>query len=275
MILAAEMMQKNLPRQFVDEWVDWHDYAGFDKLYLFDHFSDEKLVYDHPKVEVFHADKKLIESHPHCNDANFKYFAMTWWWDHLIRHEEWDWMAFIDSDEFIVTPHNNLKNTIDMLEADAISLNWKNFGPADYEKDPEKTLLAYDKFLHHHATKVLASKDSLIPDYSDVMNCHLPPLKKESKLVNSSGREIPNDKCYSYEESYAKGLVSWDNIWINHYHLRSREDWFRKQKSMEKTNKDEMPWYWDEEHFESCKKTTDTDTTMIQHALKMYRAKDG
>ena len=131
--------------------------------------------------------------------------------------------------------------------------------------------MAYDKFLYHHATKVIASKDSLNSDHLDVMNCHLPPLKKEAKLVNSIGRKLPN-RCYTYDEGYKEGMASWDNIWINHYHLRSREDWYRKQKSMEDT-KSEMPWYWEEEHFEGCKRTTDTDTTAIQHAIKMAQCR--
>ncbi len=257
MILAAEMMYKDLPMKFIKEWVDWHSYLGFDKLFILDHFSKEKLVYDHPKVQVFHADKEKIQAYPNCPDARYKYFAMSWWWDHLINYEEWDWMAFIDSDEFIMHPAKD--SLRDLLKGDAMMLHWKNFGPGEYETDPERTLFAYAECLHHHASKVMAKKSALIPNFNDVQNCHLPALKPKAKLVTSSGKEIPH-KCPSYES----GAADWSHLWINHYHLRSREDWFRKQKSMEST-KDEMPWYWDEEHFEGCKVTSHVDMTALGH----------
>ncbi len=266
MILAAEMMQKDLPMKFIKEWVEWHDYLGFDKLYLFDHFSKDKLEYDHPKVQVFHADKKLIEAYPHCPDANYKYYAMSWWWDYLINNEEWDWMAFIDSDEFVMLPAGDcIKDALTATGGDAVALNWKNFGPADYEHDPEDTLLSYDKFAKHHAIKVVAKKESLVSDHNNVMNCHLPPLKADVKFVNPRGKELEH-KCYDFDEAYQKGLGDWEHIWINHYHLRSREDWLRKQQSMESTNKSEMPWYWDEEHFQGCiRNATEIDTTAKEH----------
>ena len=261
MILAAEMMYKDLPMKFIREWVEWHSYLGFDRLFILDHFSKERLVYDHPKVQVFHADKEKIEAYPHCKDAKYKYFAMSWWWDHLINYEEWDWMAFIDSDEFVMLPQRfSLKNTLLSTEGDAVALNWKNFGPADYEKDPPgRSLFAYEECLHHHSTKVIAKKSALVKHYNDVQNCHMPALKKQAKLVSSSGKELKHE-CYSLES----GLADWDNIWINHYHLRSREDWHRKQEAMKDT-KDEMPWYWEEEHFQGCRETSHVDRTAFGH----------
>lgn len=269
MIYAAEMMQKNLPLRFIAEWVEWHDYIGFDKLYVLDHFSEKRLEYSHPKLKIFHATSHLDEMNrfPNIGSPQFKYNAMSWWWQYLINYERWDWMAFIDSDEFVMFDKgNSLPN---LLKGDAVALNWKNFGPDDYEKDPDNTLKSYTKCSRHHATKVIAKKSALVADHDDVQNCHLPALKPEAVFVNSSGRELPH-RPYTADEAYHQGFSSWDDIWINHYHLRSREDWFRKQKSMVSTNKSEMPWYWEEEHFQGCRKAAEIDTTAIEHDTKDY-----
>lgn len=256
--LAAEMMYKDLPRKFIDEWVSWHDYLGFDKLFILDHFSKEPLIYDHPKVSIFHASSHLDDIKPFGN-PEYKYITMSWWWEHLRSGEAWDWMAFIDSDEFVMIPYgDNVKEVIENTGGDAVFLNWKNFGPEDYEKDPDNTLFSYDRFIYHHATKVIARKDALV-QHLDIQNCHLPKLNGKAKLVTSGGQEIKHE-CYDVGD----GKACWDNLWLNHYHLRSREDWYRKQKSMEHI-KDEMPWYWEEGHFEACQKTASVDRTVFDH----------
>lgn len=104
---------------YLQEWTDWHLSIGFDEIILGLNDWETK---DYPdqrngKVKIFPVEgtRKQLPFYNFCVDT---------------FHEDYDWIGFIDIDEFIcLKKHSNIKDLFaDYAAFPVLALNWKLFG---------------------------------------------------------------------------------------------------------------------------------------------------
>ncbi|MBR4153677.1 MAG: glycosyltransferase family 2 protein [Selenomonadaceae bacterium] len=210
---------------YLKEWLDYHLLAGVDHFYLYDNESpDNQAEVAKPYVEAglvdyFRAPGKVMQIFVY-NDAvkRFKFQSR--------------YMAFIDGDEFIYPKTN--QGIADVVEeillpnenAAALAVNWQIFGSNNLETaDYSRGVL--ERFTRR------APSDWTPDGYG---NAHVKTIlnpRKVDFLYN------PHFAVY-FEEFYAvneiggvvKGPfnnpVTVDRIAINHYYIKSREEYAKK-----------------------------------------------
>lgn len=100
---------------YLKEWLDYNEKLGFDKVLMFQ--NDWTTDLEHPILEKHICNGRSIQV-PLYNQV-------------LNDNTEYDWLAFIDCDEFIVLKkHNNIKELIEEYKdkTNVIGLNWYFFG---------------------------------------------------------------------------------------------------------------------------------------------------
>jgi hypothetical protein len=100
---------------YIEEWIDYHKKIGFDTIFIYQNdwvctTEDNNIV----KI-VFNGESKQISAY---NDFIQKY------------HQEYQWAAFFDVDEFLVLKkHNTIKDFLfDYQTLNSIGVNWVFFG---------------------------------------------------------------------------------------------------------------------------------------------------
>jgi len=137
-----------------------------------------------------------------------------------------DWLAFIDLDEFLVTPrHASIQAFLaEYGHLGAIAVNWKMFGSAGKRKrEPgfvteRFTRCAKQHSPANHAIKLLARTDTI-----DVPRVHtalfVPGTVYQTVLGEPIGEHVGRSE-----------RVTHDIIRVNHYFTRSLEEWEEKER---------------------------------------------
>ena len=133
-VLCAILRTEN---RYLAEWLDYHLNLGFDHIYLCDNAQEgeeraEEIVNADPKY------KDVVTVFPYYNLTGQQVKAYTDCYRERGLH--FDWMAFIDIDEFItfspLSKYSNVKQFIkDRNNADEILLNWMTYGDNGYVRD--------------------------------------------------------------------------------------------------------------------------------------------
>lgn len=124
--------------RFIHEWLAHHLAVGFDRMVVYDHEStDETSALLDAAAQI--APVTRIPWSPPSNQSP----QISAYNDALRRlHGQYDWLAFLDLDEFLVIrkPDLDLKSFLDSVDADvgAVGVNWLTFGSGgrldtDYE----------------------------------------------------------------------------------------------------------------------------------------------
>jgi glycosyltransferase involved in cell wall biosynthesis len=219
MRLAACLIVKN-EESSIAEWMAYHLAIGFGTLLIFDNGSTDRTA------EIIaccarHADVRRI------GWAVSAPTYQTMAYDFAVRHfgAEFDWMAFIDSDEFIVPLiHDTMPAFLDSLpDAPAVALNWAMFGSSGHVARP--CGLVIENFTRR-------SEDSFGP------NQHVKSVVRPGSVVRSANAhyfEVRGDYIGPRGEQFrwARDGIGeqspvFDTIQINHYFVKSRDDWAKK-----------------------------------------------
>lgn len=129
-------------RPFLDEWLLYHRLIGVDRIFVYD---DDPV----PNLQGFlrpHDDYATVvrwyESHPPRKRGHQQVAAYR----HALAHflPDFEWVAFIDLDEFIVIErHENLGEFLNSLgDAPAVALHWHRFGHCGHYEDPKGLVTA-------------------------------------------------------------------------------------------------------------------------------------
>lgn len=188
---------------YLKEWLDYNQKLGFDKIIMYQ--NDWRTDLEHPVLEKYICDGSSIQV-PLYNHV-------------LQDNTEYDWLAFIDCDEFIVLKkHNNIKELIEEYShrTNVIGLNWTFFG---------------------NMGKLSREGDSL-----------LKPFKMRNKgsdqhikvLVNARSGErmqLPHNTLGPAMDTNGNRFIGpfnpngpMDVAYINHYHNKTKEDWILRCK---------------------------------------------
>ena len=198
------------------EWIAYHLAIGFDHIVLFNNDSRDGGA-EHVAQSIFAPFITLIDwpERPGQMTA-YQYFA-----DHLAK--SFEWVAFIDIDEFVhPLEHTSIREVLPTFaDASCVQIQWLTFGSSGHVARPSAlTLEAYDMRLPEYDlrcgwVKSLARGDDLVGMTDEV---HM--MEVTGRMCNTRGETVKPTgvlpRCH-------------DVMTLNHYYTRSKEDWSVKR----------------------------------------------
>lgn len=209
------------------EWISYHQLQGVSKFYIAENDSADRtpelLTALHRLGVVEYIPFKTIEGAP----AQLRAYS------HILEqfNRDFDWIAFIDADEFIrpATSGANFSEFLGMLDTGtvgAVALNWAIYGSSGLEEfDPELTiarftLRAEEKYVQNHHYKSVVSSGASPAQPQNPHNFRLP---RGLRLVHPDGSVV---KKHPLHGNGLSRRIVWHDFRLNHYSVRSRAEFF-------------------------------------------------
>jgi hypothetical protein len=213
--IAACIMHKNDLDALVEN-IEYHKLLGFDKIIIYDNKSDIDISVlskmDNVILREWRDEK--IGSQARCYNNCINEFK-----DHF------KWIAFIDTDEFIVL--NNGETCIKKFIKDyetygGLGINWKCFGSSGHVKKQKSIINSYIHYKENKHIKSIVNTEYVIESSG---NPHSFKYKKGYYCVNELFEKINSEHSNAFNSppTYLK-------VQINHYITRSWEDFEEKVK---------------------------------------------
>jgi glycosyltransferase involved in cell wall biosynthesis len=137
MKIAACLIVRNEVRD-IDEWIAHHALAGFDTQIIFDNGSTDGTA------ERIHTAARHYDIRFH-NWVNRSKQAQTLAYEAACEayKQEFDWIAFLDSDEFLITPNGESAAAllVRFENWSAVGLNWAVYGSNGHTDAPPGLVL--------------------------------------------------------------------------------------------------------------------------------------
>ena len=242
---------------YLKEWIDYHLLAGVNHFYLYNNGSTDN--YD--EIVKPYVEKGLVTSINYPGEALYftRYYDAVFKYRFLCRY-----MAFIDGDEFIFPQNNKTIGEVvdeiltDIPEAGGLAINWQFYG-SNYQDKADYTRGVLERFTRR------ALKNSA-------------PIINGSPNGNAVVKNIVNPRCVKYfgcphNISYFLGRngvnsdgkpvyrmynapVLHDKIVINHYHTKSREEYFLRKSGGDSLY---VVCQYDIDHFDECQRSSNEE----------------
>jgi hypothetical protein len=202
---------------FFREWIEFHRLVGVERFFLYDNLSRD----EHLDVLGPYIDEGIVVRH----EWPIRVKPQLPCFEDCVRthREDARWIAFIDPDEFLFSPTGASVAELlrDYEEAPAVGANWCIFGSSGHETNPdglviENYLIRGDDSFHAH------KHVKLIADPSRVVRCataHQFEYTDGALAVDENKQ--PLEFGWTEEPSFSK-------LRVNHYLVKSRDDWRRK-----------------------------------------------
>ena len=206
---------------YLEEWLEYNNKLGFDKIILYQ--NDWRTDIEKPYLQKEVCDGRNVQV-PLYNNV-------------LHHNTEYDWIAFIDCDEFIVLKkHNNIKELIEEYKehTNVISLNW---------------------FIHGNMGLVNRDCNSLLkmfPKRNINIDQHIKVIvnaRSGERMMlphNTHGLAMGTDMKRFHGPFNPNGPS--DVAYISHIHNKTKEDWMiRVERGRIDCNIQHDPNRWDNE----------------------------
>jgi len=244
--------------RYVVEWLTYHWLIGFESFLIFLHECRDE------------TEDKIASLPFHVNTARVSGGDLGWELKNRVYSEglskaKTTWSVCLDIDEFLFLPQNS--NISDLLEAsrfqnvDSIAIHQNIFGSCGHEKSPYG--LVIDNYNLRNADDVV-DHDTAYPRYiepQDLFKTVKPIVRTKSVVkVQDSHRILckrpPVDEVGEQFKQYNfKRKI--ENIRLNHYFTKSKEDWQFKRSRARLSGSKAYPDYWFE--YFSSQKTMDNE----------------
>jgi hypothetical protein len=222
---------------FLAEWIDFHLGAGVEHFYFYDNFSAD----NYSTVLQPYIDRKIVTliSWPVVSGQKSAYS------DAVNRFKKQSrWMAFIDMDEFLLSPLDQDVRRIlqDYEQYSAVAVNWVNYGSSGLIESPKQPV-TYAYLLRGELDVVVPYPNLLKSPRSD------PALLQNYRPLNTHIKTIANPLAVAgcsnphylkYTQGFAvseqgspvrgawSDTVSVKRLRLSHYWSKSREDMAQK-----------------------------------------------
>lgn len=203
---------------FLDEWLFYHRLLGVDHFFLYDDdpcfplnsFLKHHIAY--VTIINWHGQDKNI---PGKSNQTKAYEHAT-----LNYIKEYEWVAFIDGDEFIVLPawEDNMTKFLDEFDnAHSVSLNWHVFGHNGYYEYPEGLITAsLTRRMNIPSSNIKTiSRTKNILSIDSAHFCRL----RSGQRVDTNHKRYTDDDMYEGKSARAH---------INHYQCRCFKHWMAR-----------------------------------------------
>lgn len=206
------------------EWFAFHSHFGVNHFYFFAHKCKDDT--DHKILEL--QRKYDIRAFKVADETERPQLAAYKWAYENFNHE-FDWIAFIDGDEFLFPANlGNLKNTLEefnYLNLSALGVYWRCFGSSGHINEPAGLMI--ENYLHRAPDEFESNKHikSLVRGrqgrYFDIIsNAHL------FATINGTYDE----KLRTITHGLTDHIPTFEKFIINHYAVQSREFYLKFKK---------------------------------------------
>ncbi|MDI2113493.1 glycosyltransferase family 2 protein [Commensalibacter nepenthis] len=206
-------------------WIAWYQALGVDKLFIFDDYSTDGTF------EIIQAAAQIY---------NIQYFRTdpvqqpNFYWRQRdsfmsaveIAKEEYDWIGFLDADEYVyLNSFDNLADFLDQFpDADGIAINWCIYGNSNKIIRPRGVTV--EVFLEH--------SDIFFGDNQQVKS-FIRPEKLGSHYLNPHQYDIDLSRYVDVKGNVIEWRgcnkdVEWEGAKVMHYICRSMEQYIGRIK---------------------------------------------
>lgn len=224
-------------REYLLEWVAWHQSQGVEKFIIYDNESDDgtlellKELDKHSIIDLYsirRGEKAQIKAYERIlSDYN----------------DSAELVTFIDADEFLMPQgEDQAVETIYALFSDknvgALAINWRIYGTSGHIKQTDGlvvdrfTMAALDNHVRNHYIKSVYR-----PDIVKDVFCHRAVLKKGWRYINTEASEVDfatlDGGVIPIKSGGTSGMtcrVCSSGLRVNHYAIKSQEEFIKKKK---------------------------------------------
>ena len=203
---------------YFKEWIEWHLSQGVDRFYIYDNESTDET-------------RRILEPYIQRGIVVYKYWAghrrQLAAYDDCLEHYRFTsrWIAFIDLDELIVPIKDaSIPAFLSRFESFAgVEINWLIYGSNGLRQKTSGTMM--ERFTRHakpehRLNRIVKTIVDPRRVYS-MIGCH-EAAKISGYIADSHGQPV--------EHNFRKRTAQHDVIRINHYAVRSFEEFEEKQK---------------------------------------------
>ena len=214
--------------RYIVEWIAYHRVIGFDSILIYDNHSTDAL----PAICRALAAAGVITYVPWPDPLDsLEHGPQVYAYQHAARHLDADWLCCLDADEFLTL---ETAATVQTLIADAgrdrmpIALNWRNFGSGGaIHAVPGLVMERFQRCgtpasVANINVKTLGPMSAVRAGAS--VHIHGWPLAGGQHYVNATGARV------EVEGSTWLKPPRWRGAWINHYIVKSLEEFEEKQR---------------------------------------------
>lgn len=217
----------------IQEWIAFHAIAGFDSQIIFDNGSTDGTAY-RIQAAAKHSDVRFHDWQNHSRDSQTLAYEAAC----AAYRLEFDWIAFVDSDEFFITTDEQPVNQwLGRFEGwSAIAINWAVYGSGGHEDFP--TGLVTQSFTHRAGNDFFPARHvkSVVRPRLAVRcaNPHYFEMREDldGHYCDTHGKymlwlrapETPGGVL----RGVSRALPDYSVARINHYFTRSRAHWRAK-----------------------------------------------
>lgn len=207
---------------YIREWIEHYKQIGFDHIFLYDNNDLEGECFE--EVIQDYIDSGFVSI---TNFRGKKICQMEAYNDCYSKHSEYDWIAFFDCDEFLQIENNfllkgNVKRFLSQSifkDQDIIKINWKTYTDSGIlSPKGDYSIKKFTEFIedryhvdNRHVKCILKTNRNL----KFIDSVHI--AKGSDKICNVFGKK----EIYS---NLNKGQAIWVRAWINHYRLKTIEE---------------------------------------------------
>lgn len=217
-------------KPYILEWLSHHGLIGITDFYIADNISTDGSS---ELLESLHHDGIITRlawpTLPGTKPQLPAYEKLA----ELARNDGVDWALFIDADEFISLDedlHSIQSAIMKILQYDnniaGVTINWATYGSSRLIINSESDVLCNFEFRFKKDSNINRHYKSMIKLDSFVSSGNTPhefKIISTSKYVNTAGQaHIP-------PLSGLSNTVTWENIKINHYMIKSRAEYVSKK----------------------------------------------
>lgn len=202
--------------KYITEWIYYHLNLGFNNIYIYDTSQNFSL-----KDTTINLDNRVTLFHKPLNGRNFNQVQTENMTEFINSHKHLHkWCALIDLDEFIVLKQHDNINTFlkEKLIDGAIGINWVFFGNNSHAKYINEPVI--NRFTR--CSNTIDRHIKCIVNMNDVKSYNNPHYPK---LIKGKQR---NEKGKIYESGPWQNDSSNDYIQINHYLIKSLEEYYKR-----------------------------------------------
>ena len=210
---------------YIDEWIRYHVLAGVRHFYIYDNGSSDSTA---ARARAHNRGGVVVIVHPWVLKASAGQYAVypqsaAYAHAALCYGHKHRWMAFIDTDEFIVPrQHKTIIEALDCLgEHSNISLFWSQFGHCGHVTKPSEPC-AFAYMLRHQPDVLQFYHFKCIVDPSKISM-----ISFHYFSTTDMGTTTSNDKGQVEENLFrqsAAGFASSEFLQLNHYQTKSIEE---------------------------------------------------
>lgn len=226
---------------FILEWVAYHRLIGFNDIHVFTNDCTDGTDQILERLDEMGLLRHLTNPSVYQGSANHHWEAVRYM-NSQPRLKRSDWVVSLDVDEFICVNagEGRLSDLFSAVDgANVIAMNQQNFGCGGVHRyQPELQMRqftygwrqqgAYNVKMSKRGVKTLTHASAgarYFGNHSPV----LPPKKANAaRFVNGSGKPLSGERLTREVKSLVEPDYGYDLVQLNHYVLRSMEDFIRK-----------------------------------------------